>query len=494
MFSATKHILQTITRDPKTERVRSIKPGEEAQNMWDGLDNSAKAFRWSPDDGETNEVFEVGYTYTEADELEDALLFPLEANGQMADNLFRNDPSAMEIFEKGSIDVRKFANDEDTDDEWMGSDEDEYDDFDSELDDEELAALEDDDGDSEWGTDDDGSEGGRDLITAEEQDAIDETIGMLAAKMKQFVIREPDYFLPILRNPAAAKGIPESVKKDPVNLMHVLRNAFRCLKEYDSSQMGMHADFMRHIDRQKSKGMWIVHVYSMQTIDQETAFKNCWHQADQEPGAIKRYGELMLMIATMDQMIMHDGLDPGPFELAKFMQMVDHFREERRVVDDCFKAYAAISLFFETDKFKAHRVGSMFKDSLLLNQEERAKNVPDRRTHNSNKTMPTDFWKPWDKLLKDNKRCTEDDVDDIYPLEWRKAIRPIVIRRKYPLLPTTHPIPSNTPIQSSAQASSAPPTAAPSQAPSPRPPNPTAPWTSTSTSAPEFPTQSASRI
>jgi hypothetical protein len=438
MFSATKHILQTITRDAKTERVRSIKPDEQVQNMWDGLDSTARAYKWCPADGETVEIFEPSYAYTEADELEDALLFPLEANGEMANNLFHNDPSAMEIFEKAPFDVRKFAIDEDTDDELMGSDEDEYGDFDSELDEEELAALEDDDGDSEWGTDDEASEGGREFITAEEQDAIDETIDMLAAKTKQFRIKEPDYFLPILRNPAAAKGIPDTVKNDPANLMHALRNAFRCLKEYDSSPMGIQADFMRYIDRQKSKGMWIVHVSLMQMTDRDTAFKNSWHLADQEPGAIKRYGELMLMIATMDQMVMHGGLDPGPFELAKFMQMVDLFREERRIVDDCFKAYAAVSLFFKTDEFKAHRVGSMFKDSLLLNQEERAKNVPDRRTHKSSKTMPTEFWKDWEKLLKDNKRCSTDAAEDIYPMEWRKAIRPIVIRRKPFPLPSPH--------------------------------------------------------
>lgn len=138
----------------------------------------------------------------------------------------------------------------------------------------------------------------------------------------------------------------------------------------------------------------------------------------------------MLMVMTMDHIVMQSGLDSGPFELAKFMQMVDYFREERRTVDDAFKAYAAIALFFETDKFKAHKVGSMFKDSLLLNQEERAKQVPDRRTHKSNKTMPAEFWKPWEKLLKDNRRTSGDSVDDIFPLEWRKAIRPVVIRRK----------------------------------------------------------------
>jgi hypothetical protein len=137
----------------------------------------------------------------------------------------------------------------------------------------------------------------------------------------------------------------------------------------------------------------------------------------------------MLMVATMDQMVMHDRLESGPFELAKFMQMVNHFREERRVVDDAFKAYAAIALFFETDRFKAHKVGSMFKDSLLFDQEERAKHVPDRRTHKSNKTMPEEFWKDWDKLLKDNKCTLGDVVEDIFPIEWRKTIRPTVIRR-----------------------------------------------------------------
>jgi hypothetical protein len=46
MFSATKNILQTITRDPTTERVRSIQPGEQGVSMWDKLDDTAKAFNW----------------------------------------------------------------------------------------------------------------------------------------------------------------------------------------------------------------------------------------------------------------------------------------------------------------------------------------------------------------------------------------------------------------------------------------------------------------
>ncbi|KAH5999247.1 hypothetical protein HBI83_222340 [Parastagonospora nodorum] len=70
--------------------------------------------------------------------------------------------------------------------------------------------------------------------------------------MKKSKIREPVYYLPILWDPPGAKQIPDLVGKDAANLMHAMRNAFRRLKEYVSNDMAMHADFMRHIDRQKS--------------------------------------------------------------------------------------------------------------------------------------------------------------------------------------------------------------------------------------------------
>ncbi|KAH4012780.1 hypothetical protein HBI24_176200 [Parastagonospora nodorum] len=132
-FSATRQILQTVTRDPETEHVRSIKPGEEVESMWNGLGRTVEAI------------------------LVDGLLFPQGADGEMVDNLFRNDPSAKKIFEQGgSIDIRKFANDLDMENEPM--DDNEFEMYtDSELDGEQLAALEDDDGDSDWDIDDESS-------------------------------------------------------------------------------------------------------------------------------------------------------------------------------------------------------------------------------------------------------------------------------------------------------------------------------------------------
>jgi hypothetical protein len=145
---------------------------------------------------------------------------------------------------------------------------------------------------------------------------------------------------------------------------------------------------------------------------------------------MRRYAEIRLMVTAMERIIMTSEAIPGPFELCKFMHMEAHIREERRIVDDSFNAYAVCALFFDREKFYATKLGDVFKDSKLLDQETRAKEIPDRRTHKSNNTMPSEFWKDWDKLLKDNKRKPADIVDDIYPIEWRKAIRRIVIRCK----------------------------------------------------------------
>jgi len=167
-------------------------------------------------------------------------------------------------------------------------------------------------------------------------------------------------------------------------------------------------------------------------------FKQSWHEGDVEPGAILNYSQSTLMIACMDRFIMAKALNAGPFELCKFMQMASHFQEERRIVDDAFKAYAAIALFFDADAFLADPIGSPYRNTKLLNQEERAKTVPDRRTHKSSKTLPSEFWKGWEKLVKDNKRKINDPNEDIYPIDWRKAIRPVVVRRKCSSASTWH--------------------------------------------------------
>lgn len=133
------------------------------------------------------------------------------------------------------------------------------------------------------------------------------------------------------------------------------------------------------------------------------------------------------MVDAMDVYLMENGtINPEPFELCKTMRMAPLFREERRISDDAFTAYAAIAVFYSGAAFLASPHGEPWRDTTLLDQATRALHPPDRRTHHSNKTMPKAFWKDWDALLSDHTRGPSDPIDDIYPLSWRKALRPII--------------------------------------------------------------------
>jgi hypothetical protein len=262
MFSTAAPILKTLIKDPTTERVRSIKPDEEAESIWDGLDKNAKAWLWSPTAGVTKEGFDDSYKYTEADELEDRILFPQETWGGMKDNLFRQSTNAMELFEKEPIDIRSFAEDLDTDidsSDFGGSEFDVEDMNDSEYSDY-LKNLEDDDENSEWEDEEltsgfDKSQGWvhESEKTAQETEDVVGAVDLMTEQLK----KEQDYFLPLLRDLRGqkAKAIPLSVRESPEDLMGVLRWALRGQQEYDRTTAGMQADFFRHLDRQKSKGM-----------------------------------------------------------------------------------------------------------------------------------------------------------------------------------------------------------------------------------------------
>jgi hypothetical protein len=134
-----------------------------------------------------------------------------------------------------------------------------------------------------------------------------------------------------------------------------------------------------------------------------------------------RHRTLQRMVNAMDRFIMASGINTAPFELMKFMKMAPHFYRERRIVGDTFKAYASIAIFFETG-------GKPMLYSELHNQAWRAKYVPSRRTHRSVTTMPEEFWDDWNKLDEENAKLKRHVSNYIYPLEWKNAIRPIIVR------------------------------------------------------------------
>jgi hypothetical protein len=168
-------------------------------------------------------------------------------------------------------------------------------------------------------------------------------------------------------------------------------------------------------------------------------FKGCFHAADFAPSATLKYFTHSLMTQKMDDYQM-DKLTLGPFEMIASMGAMRKLTLDKRVVDDAFLAYASVSLFYEGDDFLKskhgevleHRVFQNFLEKFpLLNQAERAKQVPDRRTKQSNKMLPQSFWDEWDRICRENRRdMTDGMIEHFYPAEWDKVIRPKIARCK----------------------------------------------------------------
>lgn len=126
MFKVCAPILETITFVKDTKRMRSIDPGEEVESMWDMLKGNVNAIQYIPKDGNPREItgrVDPMFIYTEADEAEDAILFPEEKTGAMKDDLYRAKPSLLEKFEVDhTIDMRRFVRDLDSDEELSDND------------------------------------------------------------------------------------------------------------------------------------------------------------------------------------------------------------------------------------------------------------------------------------------------------------------------------------------------------------------------------------
>jgi hypothetical protein len=152
-------------------------------------------------------------------------------------------------------------------------------------------------------------------------------------------------------------------------------------------------------------------------------FKECWHKADLEPGAMEKYIEQKDMIARMGE---HQNFVGGVFGLRLLDWLGVSLFEHPRVSKDMNRAVVMVSLFFpESASFFESEKGAEFKDSALLNTAERATTMPHRRTYESNKCLTKTVWEEWDKLGWKTK-----SMEEIYPFEWEKATRPIIAHRK----------------------------------------------------------------
>ncbi|OJD29348.1 mfs allantoate protein [Diplodia corticola] len=219
LYKPSEHILKTITRDKETQRTRDIKPGEEGKvpSIWDDINSDTNRVKFFTDDAETAEELSDDmpreWRYSEADRLEDEILFPWEHKagrltelkesgedgGENEDEELLATHGRMHDFENLGPSLKRFAYDLDTDEELGGdcdslcesdcsgmhdgdeSDVDWYsDDYDSELDDSDYDSELDGEGwEDEDGPADDDADGGRNPMSLTTTPAKDELADIL---------------------------------------------------------------------------------------------------------------------------------------------------------------------------------------------------------------------------------------------------------------------------------------------------------------------------
>jgi len=157
----------------------------------------------------------------------------------------------------------------------------------------------------------------------------------------------------------------------------------------------------------------------------QIVFKKVWHNADLEPLAQTRYLEMKTMTKHSRRFNQLDYNSPAS---RLIFQLLDHLDvPEGQDSRDLHKAIAKMAPFFHQEFFD-YKNGHQYKDSLLFNQEERAKHLPKIRSHLSNTFRPKECWYEFDDGCRKMKH--NEDLD-VFPEDWDITIRPIIAHRKF---------------------------------------------------------------
>ncbi|MCJ1357232.1 MAG: hypothetical protein MMC33_007228 [Icmadophila ericetorum] len=338
-------VLKTLTRDHDTHHAREIQPGKDERSIYDDIhDKDSRFFLGGVEDFGTDVTQNSPakqILYSETDALEDQVLFSEENDGEIARNLipgFSNSISKLEI--EGPA-WHRFVNDLDTDEDSDGgegtSDQ----------------ASEDNCGDEEEDMDEDEDEGEDDHLVREENEK--------EGSRK-------------LSNGGGQKSQESQRERDEGD--KITNMMFELLSKKPIREPTMQELFDEFLERDRSK-----------------RFKQAWHKADLEPGALEKYIEVGHLIKDI---LKYDLGIPSrcTFQLKLLAWLNLHPMEHRHIIRDMKKASAAIGLF-RPSEFHESEAGIEAKKSFLLDQE-RAKFLPDRRRHDSNTCMPKEFWADWD--------------------------------------------------------------------------------------------------
>ena len=116
-YNITAPILKTVTRDPDSHRVREIKPGDEAESIYDVIHHPGTQFKFFNEDRQVLEKTPRYLFYNDVDALEDKVLFPEETHGPGDDSNIGGALNSLVALEEEGPDINRFVFDLDTDEE-----------------------------------------------------------------------------------------------------------------------------------------------------------------------------------------------------------------------------------------------------------------------------------------------------------------------------------------------------------------------------------------
>jgi hypothetical protein len=381
-------ILQTLTRDSDSLRVREIRANEDAvESIYDVIHHEETQFKLFNERREPIENIPKDLFYNEADAIEDKILFAEEEVGPSLGLLSGGEVNSLNKLESTIPDMKRFVYDLDTDDELP----------DDEAHGEHTCGKSS-ESEDDWEEDDFDSDSAHDGVT-KEKSTNDQVTEEQSA------------------NDEAMDG-----KIDTAEVKVFARYLKRHAKSNLDPSDNMHEQFGQFIRREACKGMCHLILSIRGGTNAILAFKESWHQADLEPGARERYLDAMELAETMEKLL----LQKRPiFMLGPCIFLDLNPNAHRRVIRDMQKAFAMMALFFPLSIQKA--VGEYEGDligHMIMNQEERSKTLPDRKKPLSNMLRPKEFWEEWDVI---NRRG---NLSEKFPDEWDQALRPIVARCK----------------------------------------------------------------
>ncbi|KAK8072268.1 MFS allantoate transporter [Apiospora saccharicola] len=393
MYMNKEKFLRSITREEDTQRVRSIKPGEKVETMWDVVtDPSNKYAVW--DEKGNQEIHDSGshggpsnQFYSEADAAEDMVLFPDELVSVKRNVPFKeisNPVTEMEVGNKTYLQflTRRLKQYKPANKELKGS---------------------------EYSSDD------------SESSSVDDM-----EDEKEHIWKLPPIWMVAEREAMSN----DRSKEEKRLLQRIAMDLAQFKREQSFNHMFQTAEQREIMDR-----------------DRGIALKKRIHLGDLEPGAQEKYDVSQRMIEAIQKSEPARNTKEMFWFIVRTMDWLDvkaaypGYNHDQHapwphsfIVQDLVQATACMAPLFSNIEaagpitaFINSAAGSEFRETALFRPQERAQTIPDRRSRTGFLTRPKSFWNEWNAILEHCRSRHKWHVAE-FPMEWSVAIRPIIAK------------------------------------------------------------------